>query len=225
MEIVPNVHLVAGGMVNQYLIIDPDGLTLIDAGMERGGRKILKTIASLGHSAQDLRRILVTHADEDHAGGLAALQAVSGAQVYASAIEAEALAVGRRSRELKTSGLVGLFLSVTAPWFKVQPVVVDETLTDGQVLPVLGGLQVVATPGHTPGHISLFAPAAGLLFTGDSLVAKGDQLVPSREAFTWDMAQAMESVRKQAALGATIVCPGHGPVVRDAGGKFPEVGG
>jgi glyoxylase-like metal-dependent hydrolase (beta-lactamase superfamily II) len=204
MEIVPNVHLIAGGMVNQYLIIDPDGLTLIDAGMARRGRRILKYIASLGHSAQDLERILVTHADEDHVGGLAALQAASGARVYASPIEAEALAAGRRSRELKASGLVRLFLAVTSPWFKVQPVVVDETVTDGQVLPVLGGLQVVATPGHTPGHISLFAPAAGLLFTGDSLIGDGDQLIPSREAYTWDTAQAIESVKKQAARGRRL---------------------
>jgi glyoxylase-like metal-dependent hydrolase (beta-lactamase superfamily II) len=225
MEIVPNVHLIAGSMVNQYLIIDADGLTLIDAGMARRGRRILRHIASLGHSAQDLGRILITHADEDHVGGLAALQAVSGARVYASPIEAEAMAVGRRSRELNVSGPIKWFLTVMSPWFKVQSVVVDETVTDGQVLPVLGGLRVVATPGHTPGHISLFAPDAGLLFTGDSLVAEGDQLISSREAFTWNMAQAMQSVRKQAALGATIVCPGHGPVVREAADKFPDMGG
>lgn len=225
MEIVPNVHLIAGGMVNQYLIIDADRLTLIDAGMARRGRRILRYIAGLGHSAQDLELILITHADEDHVGGLAALQAVSGARVYASPIEADALAAGRRSRELNVSGPIKWFLTVMSPWFKVQPVVVDETVADGQVLPVLGGLHVVATPGHTPGHISLFAPAAGLLFTGDSLIGDGDQLIPSRETFTWDMVQAMESVKKQAALGATIVCPAHGPVVREAAGKFPDVGG
>jgi glyoxylase-like metal-dependent hydrolase (beta-lactamase superfamily II) len=81
----------------------------------------------------------------------------------------------------------------------------------------------VETPGHTPGHISLFAPSAGILFTGDSLVSEGDQLIPSREAYSWDQAQALESVKKQAALGARVVCPAHGPVVKDAAGKFPEV--
>ncbi|UCC88438.1 MAG: MBL fold metallo-hydrolase [Anaerolineales bacterium] len=225
MEIVPNVHLIRSGFVNQYLIMDGDGLTLIDAGLARRGRGILKAIDRLGHAPQDLRRILVTHADEDHAGGLAALQAASGARVYASPIEAEALAAGRSSRDVKLNGLRGLFLAVMSPWFNVTPVVVDETLTDGQILPVLRGLQVVTTPGHTPGHISLFAPTAGLLFTGDSLVANGDQLIPSREMYTWDMAQALESVKKQAALGATIVCPAHGPVIREAAGKFPELGG
>jgi glyoxylase-like metal-dependent hydrolase (beta-lactamase superfamily II) len=100
---------------------------------------------------------------------------------------------------------------------------VDERLADGQVLPVLGGLRVVATPGHTPGHISLYAPAVGVLFVGDSLVSERDGLRPSRGANTWDEAQALESVRLQAALGAHVVCPAHGPVVNNAIGKFPLV--
>jgi len=82
---------------------------------------------------------------------------------------------------------------------------------------------VVETPGHTPGHISLFAPSAGVLFPGDSLVSEGDSLVSSSESVAWDGARAIESARAQAALGARIVCPAHGPVVKDAAGKFLEV--
>lgn len=222
MEIITSVHLIPAGFVNLYLIIDPDGLTLIDAGLARKGKKILKYIAQLGHSPQDLRRIVITHADGDHVGGLAALKSASGATVYASPIEAEAIAVGRMSRELKWSRLAKWVFAPT-PWFRVAPVSVDERVTDEQVLPALGGLRVVGTPGHTPGHISLFAPSAGVLFTGDSLVSDGGDLIPSREAFTWDQTQALESVRKQAALGASIVCPAHGPVVKDAAGKFPDL--
>ena len=88
-------------------------------------------------------------------------------------------------------------------------------------LPVLGGLRVVATPGHTPGHISLFAPAVGVLFCGDSMVTDANGIRGSRPAVTWDEARAKESVQKQAELGASIVCSGHGPVVKDAAGKFP----
>jgi glyoxylase-like metal-dependent hydrolase (beta-lactamase superfamily II) len=223
MEIIPNVHVIPSVIVNAYLIIDPDGLTLIDAGLAQNGKKILKYIADLGHSPPDLRRILITHSDGDHVGGLAALKAASGAPAYASPIEAEAIAAGRRSRELKLGGPARWLFALAAPWFNVKPVAVDETVTDGQELPVLGGLRVIETPGHTPGHISLFAPSAGILFPGDSLVSRGDQLYPSRGANTWDTAQALESVKKQAALGARIVCPAHGPVVKDAAGKFPDV--
>jgi glyoxylase-like metal-dependent hydrolase (beta-lactamase superfamily II) len=222
MEIIANVHAIPGVAVNAYLIVDPDGLTLIDTGLARNGKKILKYIAGLGHSPGDLRRIIITHADGDHVGGLAALKAVSNARVYASPIEAEAMAAGRSSRELKLGGLAKWLFAI-APWFKVEPIAVDEPLADGQGLPVLGGLRVVATPGHTPGHISLFASSAGILFAGDSLNSEGGRLIPSREAYTWDAARALESVKAQATLGARIVCPAHGPVVKDAAGKFPEI--
>jgi glyoxylase-like metal-dependent hydrolase (beta-lactamase superfamily II) len=107
--------------------------------------------------------------------------------------------------------------------FKPAPVQVDELLSDGQILPVLGGLHVVETLGHTPGHISLFAPSAGVLFCGDSIVSGEDGLRGSSGANNWDQAKSDESVRKQAALGAHILCSGHGPVVMDATGKFPQV--
>jgi len=221
MEIIPNVHLVPGIVGNPYLLVDADGLTLIDTGLARSGKKILNYITRLGYSAGDLRRILITHADGDHVGGLAALKAASGARAYAHPIEAEAIAAGRQSRPLKLRGLQKWLFALVTPLFKARPADVDEPLSDGQVLPALGGLRVVETPGHTPGHISLFAPSAGVLFVGDSLVSGPGGLRPSRGANTWDEAQALESVQVQAALGAQIVCAGHGPVVRDAPGKFP----
>ena len=106
--------------------------------------------------------------------------------------------------------------------FKATPFQVDEILTDGQVLPVLGGLRVVETPGHTPGHVSLFAPQVGILFCGDSMVTYDNNIDNDpRPAATWDQAWAKESNIKQSMLGARIVCSGHGPVVMDAAGKFP----
>jgi glyoxylase-like metal-dependent hydrolase (beta-lactamase superfamily II) len=223
MEIIPNVHLIPNGFVNAYLIVDPDGLTLIDAGMARNGKAILDYIAGLGRSPGDLRRILVTHADPDHVGALAALKAASGARIACAPAEAEAIAAGRSSREIKPGLLLKPLFGLVSLFFKTVPATVDDLLADGQVLPVLGGLRVMATPGHTPGHVSLFAPAAGILFSGDSLISQGDRLYLSRPANTWDAALAQASARAQAALGATIVCPGHGPVVTDAAGKFPAM--
>jgi glyoxylase-like metal-dependent hydrolase (beta-lactamase superfamily II) len=90
------------------------------------------------------------------------------------------------------------------------------------VLSILGGLRVIDTAGHAPGHISLYAPAVKILFCGDSLVAEKDEtLRRSRGMNTWDDDQAQASAKVQAALGAEIVCSGHGPAVRKAADKFP----
>jgi glyoxylase-like metal-dependent hydrolase (beta-lactamase superfamily II) len=114
-----------------------------------------------------------------------------------------------------------MVFALMRPFMKPTPFQVEEILTDGQILPALGGLRVIDTAGHTPGHISLFAPSMGILFCGDSIVTDENGLHGSRSGLTWDEAKAKEAVRKQAALGARIVCSGHGPVVMDASDKFP----
>ena len=224
MEIIPNVHLVPNTVANPYLLVDPDGLTLIDAGLPGSDRKILRYLTGLGYAPKDLKRILITHADFDHVGGLARLKAASGARLYASPAEAQAMLEGHASRPLKPRSVIAKFLfDLMASLFKPAPVQADELLTDGQILPALGGLRVIETPGHTPGHISFFAPSAAILFCGDSIVSEESGLRGSSGANTWDQAKSDESVRKQAALGVHIVCSGHGPVVMDAQGKFPLI--
>ena len=94
MEIIPNVHHMPGIVASPYLIVDPDGLTLIDTGVRSSDQKILKYIAGLGRAPGNLKRILITHSDGDHVGSLTALKAATGARVYASRIEAEATAAG-----------------------------------------------------------------------------------------------------------------------------------
>ena len=224
MEIIPNVHVISGGFVNCYLIVDPDGLTLIDTGLAGNAKRVLQYVEGLGRKPGDVKRIIITHADGDHVGSLAALKAATGARVYANAAEAEAIAAGRSSRDLKADNLLlKLVFAITGRLFRASPAQVDELVTEGQVLPALGGLRVVETFGHTPGHISLFAPSAGILFVGDSLVSDKNGLRGSRGANTWDQDKANAAVRQQAALGARIVCSGHGPVVMDAAGKFPQI--
>jgi glyoxylase-like metal-dependent hydrolase (beta-lactamase superfamily II) len=222
MEIVPNVHVLPGGFVNFYLIDEPAGLTLIDTGLSRHFKTTLHAIKQLGRSPADLKTIVLTHSDGDHVGALADLKAICGARAYTSPIEARAIEHARPSRELKMKGWQKQLFKLATPLFKIKPTQIDGLLEDGQTLPILGGLRVLYTPGHTPGHISLYAPEARLLFCGDSMVAgKDGTLRCSRGMNTWDEAQAKESVRMQQSLGAQIVCSGHGPSVRDAAGKFP----
>jgi glyoxylase-like metal-dependent hydrolase (beta-lactamase superfamily II) len=223
MKIIDNVFVVPGVVANPYILVDTDGLTVIDAGLPRREKKILAYVASLGRSARDVKRIVLTHSDLDHVGGLAALQKATGARTYASKIEADFIAAGKPSRQIKPSGfsLMRMVFALMRPFMKPTPFQVEEIVTDGQTLPALGGLRVIDTAGHTPGHISLFAPTVGILFCGDSLVTDENGLHGSRSGLTWDDTKAKEAVRKQSALGARIVCSGHGPVVMDATDKFP----
>lgn len=221
MNIASGVFAVPEVVANTYVIIDADGLTLIDAGLPRSQHRILRFIASLGCSARDLRRILITHADWDHVGSLAALHKATGARTFASRIEAEAMAAGRSSRPTKLPASTSLIRRLMRRFMSPRPFRVDEILADGQILPMLGGLHVVDTAGHCPGHISFFSPSTGILFCGDSMVTDEHGIHGSRPIFTWDAAMAQQAVRKQAALGARIVCSGHGPVVFDAAGRFP----
>lgn len=223
MQIIDNVYVVPGVTANSYLLCDPDGLTVIDTGMPYSEKRTLEYIVRLGRSAADVKRILLTHADLDHYGCLAALQAATGARTYASQLEAQAMLIGKSSRPVDRS--VGRFqrfmIDRMGKLLKPVPFQVDEILKDGQVLPVLGGLQVFETAGHAPGHLSFFAPSHGILFCGDSMKSDTRGLRASRSRNNWNQSMAEAAVRKQAKLGARIVCPGHGPVVREAGDKFP----
>jgi len=224
MKIIDNVYLVSGVTANSYILVEPDGLTIIDTGLPYSQKTTLRYIASKGWSARDIKRILITHADLDHYGCLAALHMESGARTYASRVEAKAIAEGQSSRPIDRNGnntLQRLLIAFFSRIMKATPFQIDEILAEGQTLPVLGGLQVVETPGHSPNHISFFAPSVRVLFCGDSMKSDDKGLHASRSRNNWDQDKAIASVRKQAGLGAQIVCPGHGPVVKDAGSKFP----
>jgi len=223
MKIIDHVFLVPGVMANSYILVDPDGLTVIDTGMPYSEKKTLEYITTLGWCAQDIKRILITHADLDHYGCLTALQLASGARTYAGRMEAEAIFRGKSSRPVDRS--VGRFqrfmINMMGSLLQATPLQIDEILTEGQILPILGELQVLGTSGHSPDHLSFFAPSACILFCGDSMKSNANGLRVSRSRNNWNQPMAEASARKQAALHAKIVCPGHGPVIWEAEYKFP----
>ncbi|MGQ9500812.1 MAG: MBL fold metallo-hydrolase [Anaerolineae bacterium] len=222
-EIIPGLYRITNILSISYLIVTQEGLTLIDAGIAGGHRRILRAIANLGYTSSQLRHILITHADGDHVGGLVPLVAVSGARVYASAPEAQALACGQSSRPLRLRGVLRFLFWLAQPLYRVTPFDAAEVVKEGDILPGLGGLHVVETPGHTPGHLSFFAPAGGILFAGDSIAYRNGRMRRPFSLVTWDEQMALASLHRQAALQPQIVCLGHGPVVYNASSKFPRL--
>ncbi len=215
MEIAEGIHQLENSFVNLYLITEPTGLTLIDTGLPKSGPKlVLETLITLGYKATDLKTILITHADLDHSGGAAELKQITGASILASRLDGAAMRLGKPGRPPK--GALGLLIRLMMPFFgKMLPQVPDGILEADEELPVLGGLRVLVTPGHTPGHLAFYADSRKTLFAGDALRSGKKGLAFEESPFTWDYQQGVKSVQKLATLGAKIVCCGHGSVRKD----------
>jgi glyoxylase-like metal-dependent hydrolase (beta-lactamase superfamily II) len=158
-----------GDLINSFAVAGSDGgVTLVDAGLKyRSARKrLLAGLRAIGAGPEDVRRVVVTHAHPDHAGGLAALVALTGgAGVLAHEREAVYLRDGRTPRTRR--GTVRSFPKV----------IVTTEFQDGSVL--AGGLRAVHTPGHSPGHTALLHEATGVLITGDAVMnVRGVRLPP-----------------------------------------------
>lgn len=195
-----------------YLITEGDGLTLIDTSLGFAAGAILRQIRKLGYAPDALRRILITHAHPDHIGALPALVQASGAEVWASRLERPviegAIPVMRPPAE-QLRGAARLMSGGGPMLFPRVPVA--RTLRDGEVLAeVFDGLQVVATPGHTAGHLSFWHPQRRVVITGDVMMHLPTRLILPFAAFTYDMAEDIRSVGRIARLEPQIACFGHG---------------
>ncbi|USG65615.1 MBL fold metallo-hydrolase [Brevibacillus ruminantium] len=188
------------------LIWDAEGAVLVDTGMPGSWERIRAEILAAGVSLDQLKAVILTHQDFDHIGSLPdILQELGGRiQVYAHALDqpyiegelplikttpskmAPMLAALPEAERQKVLDLFG-----NPPKAKV-----DQTLADGDVFPCFGGIQVIHTPGHTPGHISLYVKGNKTLIAGDAMVcAEGILHGPVARA-TLDMDEALCSVKK-----------------------------
>lgn len=217
----PTVHQIKNGYVNIYLIVEPDGLTLIDTGTNSGLKAVLRTLKHIGRSPSEIKHVVITHSDADHVGSAAAIKVATGAKLYASQIEAEALAHGQSSREPQGGAFAQFAFGIIGRINPIRPAEVDQIIEDEDELPILGGLRVLATPGHTPDHISLYSPTYKTLFAGDSMIALGGKLNFLDGPVTWNYSVGMHSVYKQSLLGAQTVFCGHGPAIQNP--LFPTV--
>ena len=201
------------GLVNEYLVPEDDGLTLIDTGLAGTSRLILARARTLG---MPIRRIALTHAHRDHQGSLDALAAaLPGVQVIASEREAPLLAGDTAPRDNEPAGTLrgGFGGTATRP---------SRLVSDGDAV---GSLRVVATPGHTPGHIAFFDTRDGTLYAGDAftttLGVATSAVVPWRYPMaglaTWDRDLDLASARVLRDLAPDRLATGHGPVISTPG--------
>lgn len=199
-------------LVSSFAFVDDDGqVTLVDAGTKRAPRRILAGLEHIGVAPSDVTRLLVTHAHPDHVGGLATMRGRTGATVAVHERDAAYVREGK-GPVLDRSTLGGrLFRRNRGS----APTPVEDELVDGQVLDVGGGLRVVHTPGHSPGHVALLHQASGVLITGDSIWNMRSRMTWPVPAFCTDVAMAKETAYVLAELEYQVAAFTHGPEIRE----------
>jgi glyoxylase-like metal-dependent hydrolase (beta-lactamase superfamily II) len=207
MEIAPGVHAVRLLNVYAFLIDEPE-LSLIDAGLIGSGGRVQRHIVRIGRKPDDLARIICTHAHPDHIGGVRELAGERDVEVLMHPADLDGLSVTLRDAVANRNRgqLIAYF---TRHPGEATPV------ADGQVLPILGGLRVVHTPGHTPGSICLYAERHKLLFVGDTLQVIRGTVTFASTVFSEDLPLARSSVARMAALDVETIAFSHYPPWRE----------
>ncbi len=174
------------GFVSAYVLVRRNEVMVVDTGAEDSVQKMTPALDALGVDWSDVGHVVLTHMHGDHVGGLGAvLEASPDAIAYAGERDVAAIANPLRPITAVNDG--------------------DDVM----------GLQVIGTPGHTPGHISMFDKDAGLMVAGDALVGSPDGGIdgPS-EDFTANMGEAVQSVKRMSNRRYDTVLFGHGePVI------------
>ena len=210
MEVAPDVHALRLIGVNAFLILG-DEPTLIDAGHRGSGAMLRRQLAALDHQVTDITRIVCTHGHPDHIGGVQEIARASGAKVLMHPADMERLRIRFREviRGRPAPGAIIAYLT-QAP--------TDVTaVQDGDELPVLGGLRVLHTPGHTPGSVCLYSATRRLLIVGDLLQRMRGQVTLPNYFFTDDMGLARRSIARLAELDVETILFSHYPPVRQGG--------
>lgn len=195
--------------VNAFLVREDDGFTLVDTTVSRGADEL---IAAARNAGADIKRIALTHGHGDHVGSLDALKERLGDQVEVLMPQLDArIHDGEQVVDGKPPG--------SWPKIKTKP---DVRLAGGERI---GSLEVIPTPGHTPGHVSFLDTRDRTIVVGDVYTTIGGTAVsnhfylrfPLAAMATWDKAKDLDSARRLRELDPALIVVGHGAPVRNPG--------
>ena len=213
-------------VMNLSLILDEErGATLVDASMPGTEGLIEQALKVEGLSLEDIRQILVTHQDVDHIGALGAIKDATGAIVYAHSVEAPYIEGKTKLAKYPSPERFAENPGLKAMFDNLRFTKVDKTVEDGDVLDFAGGVRVVFTPGHAPGHACYYLERSNALIAGDALTSENGRLIGPNPGATPNMPLAIESCRKLASLPeiSAIVAYHGGLVDEDPLGQLRQV--
>lgn len=202
--------------MNCYVVQEEDGLTLVDSTTSSPADDIDALVKRLG---KQLRRVTLTHAHGDHVGGVAGVrQRFPGVEVSIAEREAPILAGDKTLLPTEPQTEVKGFFE-KLDW---KP---DRLLKPGDRV---GSLEVVASPGHTPGHVAFLDARDRALIVGDALQTRGGiaisgdmrLLFPFVAMATWNKPAALASGIALRALDPSLLATGHGEALRNPGGAM-----
>jgi len=196
--------------------------TCIDhLGIQVESREELSELAGRLKTPDQLKHLIFTHGHPDHIGSAAAIVRETRAKTYMHPLDIPLAESGGPFRPMRPApGLLGQVLCrlFFDPDKRMEPVAIDEPLSDGEILPIAGGIEVIHTPGHCAGHVALLWRPGRMLFAGDvctNLMGLGDPV-----GFE-SLDQGRASQRKLASLSFDAAGFGHGkPIARDASVQF-----
>ena len=205
---IARVELMNATRSNIYVVRGDDGDTLVDPGPV-GTAPLLLALDRRGEFR--LARVIVTHAHPAHAGSAARVARGTGVDVFVHADDAPyldgtmepLLPSGRRGQLMAALGRV---VELCPPVYRLEP-----------LPPAIAGLQVIPTPGHTPGHVCLWHEADGALLAGDALVVDGNEPALPASSLSHDPPRARAALAALRLLSIRHLLPGHGaPILDDA---------
>lgn len=209
-------------IIHPMILWDKDKTILVDAGCPGQLSQIQEGFKKIGLSLSELDKLILTHHDIDHIGGAADIIKNLSKEIEIIAHKKERSYIHLKKRPIKIMKLESQFKSISAETkaiyenlkvsYKRYGVSVNRTVKSGENLPFCGGIKVIYTPGHTPGHISLYVKESKVLIAGDALFIENGMLTPPPKFINFNNDLALKSLSKFIQYDIRTVICYHGGV-------------
>ncbi|MEW6553575.1 MAG: MBL fold metallo-hydrolase [Actinomycetota bacterium] len=213
-----DLYRIRGSFGSNIYVITDGGMVLVDGGFPMDLPVIHLGLKALKATPKDIDLVIATHYHGDHTGTVAGMRRRYGTKA-AMHPEDGGYAGGRIPQETTEVPFATLlFYTALWPLFRYRHFQTDRYLEEGETIDLLGGLEVLHTPGHSPGSVCLYGAAQGLLFSGDLVRNERGVLEGPPPHYTPDEPAACRSLRRLSSLDFEVLLPGHGRVIPSGAG-------